>query len=214
MKTKITAHSGCSNTTPGSIESVIKGFEIGADIVEVDVRMLGDVPVLSHDKVQSNEQYVKLSEAFDVLHSFDGKMMNLDIKETLDLSIIEQLAKEKGVFDQIFLTGINEKFMSFAMNSSIPYYLNFGSKSIFAGNSLYIKHLVHKTKKYGAVGINLNKCNCNQKLVTMFHDSGLFVSVWTIHNIDADSRYIKMIPDNITCTNPHEIIPLIGSLKN
>ncbi len=210
----ITAHSGCLGTVAGSLKSIKAGFDCGADITEIDIRMCGSTLVLSHDKTETGKAYVTLSEAFDLLKSYPEKKINLDIKEPINLSLIEELANDKGVFSQIFLTGINEKFMSFAKKSAIPYYLNFGKKNFLATNSLYIKYIIYKTKKYGAIGINLNKCNCNEMLVKMFNDAGLSVSVWTIKNIDSDLQYIKMMPDNITCINPDEVIPLIGSLKN
>ncbi len=48
--TLITAHSGCNNTPPNSLESIITGMEMGADFVEVDVRSTKDgLPVLFHD---------------------------------------------------------------------------------------------------------------------------------------------------------------------
>ncbi len=47
----ITAHAGCMQTPPNSIEHVVKGAEAGADIIEVDVNATKDgVAVLFHDQ--------------------------------------------------------------------------------------------------------------------------------------------------------------------
>ncbi|OQP06094.1 hypothetical protein B1691_17245, partial [Geobacillus sp. 47C-IIb] len=47
----ITAHTGCMNTPPNSIESILEGIKAGADIIEVDVRATKDgVAVLLHDE--------------------------------------------------------------------------------------------------------------------------------------------------------------------
>ncbi|MGI6439175.1 MAG: glycerophosphodiester phosphodiesterase family protein [Sphaerochaetaceae bacterium] len=49
-KIVITAHSGCENTPLNSLESVLKGIEVGSDAVEIDIRSSHDKkPVLSHD---------------------------------------------------------------------------------------------------------------------------------------------------------------------
>ena len=46
----ITAHAGCMNTPPNSIENALQGIQAGADIIEVDVNATKDgVAVLFHD---------------------------------------------------------------------------------------------------------------------------------------------------------------------
>ena len=35
----ITAHSGCEGTPDNSMESIRKGIELGADCIEIDIRM-------------------------------------------------------------------------------------------------------------------------------------------------------------------------------
>ena len=46
----ITAHSGCEGTPDNSLESVRAGVDLGADFVEVDVRLDPEgTPRLTHD---------------------------------------------------------------------------------------------------------------------------------------------------------------------
>ncbi len=50
IKPLVTAHTGCNNTPYNTLESILTGAELGADINEVDVRATGDlVPILWHD---------------------------------------------------------------------------------------------------------------------------------------------------------------------
>ena len=57
--TLITAHSGCNNTPPNSLDSIITGMESGADFIEVDVRATKDgLPVLFHDDFLKTRDHV------------------------------------------------------------------------------------------------------------------------------------------------------------
>jgi glycerophosphoryl diester phosphodiesterase len=65
----ITAHAGCMNTPPNSIESVLQGIRAGADIIEVDVNATKDgVAVLFHD------QHIRISSHQKL--RIDGLMFN------------------------------------------------------------------------------------------------------------------------------------------
>ena len=208
----VTAHTGSMNTPANSIESIIAGFASGADIVEIDIRFDSDLtPVLSHDKVDSKNSYTTLSQAFDTIRNYPDKKVNLDLKETTNLPEVERLAKEKGVYSQIFFTGVEDEFVeAVRKETSVPYYLNFGKKTNMAKFESYIKFLIEKTKDAGAIGINMTKENCNPKLVDKFRKEGLLVSVWTITDIENDRIYLDSDVDNITCKNPDEVTAYIG----
>lgn len=215
MNTSITAHSGCMGTEPNSVESIIQGFKTGADITEIDVRFNKDgTPVLSHDKVNEASEYITLSDAFDCIKNFPDKKVNLDIKETTDMQLILKLAAEKGVINQLFFTGINVKDTHTVKKycPDIPYYLNFGKKSLLASNTLFIKYLIKLTKSVGAIGINLNKCNCNKNLVKMFKKADLLVSVWTVNDVDEAVKFANMDVDNITTKSPDTIISALEKI--
>ena len=63
-----TAHTGCMDTDDNSLESIEKGAEYGADIVEFDLNFTADnTPVLCHDEPKGGE--VTLEEAFKKLGS-------------------------------------------------------------------------------------------------------------------------------------------------
>lgn len=52
----ITAYSGCMDTPMGSMESVVRGLESGADIIEVDVRRFKDSIVLGHEPISGEKK--------------------------------------------------------------------------------------------------------------------------------------------------------------
>lgn len=212
-KLTVTAHSGCMNTPSNSVESIQKGFESGADMIEIDIRFASDgTPVLSHSVTEKSEKdVVKLAEAFDFIKNYPGKKANLDIKETSNLKRIAALAREKGVEGQIFFTGVWPRFVRRVKKDcpEIPHYLNYNCIAFLSEFTPYIKYLISRTKKAGAVGINMNKNGCSAKLIMKFHEADLLVSVWTIRRVDDAKKYLAMKPDNITCVNPDEVIELI-----
>ena len=205
------------NTKPNSIESISAGFDVGADITEIDIRFTSDgVPVLSHDDVNNKnaKNLVTLSEAFDCIKQYSDRKVNLDIKEQSNMPSIQRLAYEKGVINQLFFTGV---FVSFVCGvkmgcPDIPYYLNKNFLPYLKNIPAYIRYLVYLTKKYGAIGINLNKSCCSEALVNAFHKENLLVSVWTVTDVEGAKKCLSMNVDNITCKNPDEVLALIGKL--
>lgn len=95
----ITAHSGCEGTAQDSLASVECGLTLGADIIEMDVRM-DDTGTLriSHNAEPSREAYTAhatLQQVFDILRP-TAAAINLDIKEGQHISAILDLAAKNG----------------------------------------------------------------------------------------------------------------------
>ena len=89
-----TAHTGCMGTKQNSLESMKKGVQSGAKIIEFDLRANknGDL-VLSHDEPVGGE--ITLSEAFALLGSFQNTKANVDIKMTDELEKVYTLENNK-----------------------------------------------------------------------------------------------------------------------
>lgn len=213
MKTKtitVTAHTGCMGTKANSIEAILKGFEAGADIIEFDLNFDSNgTPLLSHDAPKSGE--VTLDEAFAVLAKCDGLKANVDIKSVEKIEQVVPLAKEYGVLDRIFFTGVHDGFVE-AVKTRAPeveYYLNVGVASKWKQSDRYLNALVEKVKNSGAVGINFNKNNATKKLVNAFHKNGLLVSIWTVDRKKQMKKIISLSPDNITTRHPDELLEII-----
>ncbi len=198
----ITAHTGCEGTKGNSVESVVKSYECGADVFEVDVRFDSNgVPVLSHDEPAGGE--MTLEDAFEMLAEYKNMRCNIDIKSTDNMKAIPELAKKYGVLDRIFYTGINADFVEAAKSTpEIPYYLNATVAVKFMQTSRYLDLLVEKIKNSGAVGLNCNYKNVTKKLVNKLHKNGILVSVWTCDSKRKIIKMLKVSPDNITSRNP------------
>ncbi|MGJ4849949.1 hypothetical protein ACH6CV_06820 [Bacillota bacterium Meth-B3] len=81
IRPTITAHSGCEGTASGSMAAIVTGIELGADIVEVDVRRVPGLGfVLSHDAVSGPAGLVTLEAAFAQLKKHPGVGINCDLK--------------------------------------------------------------------------------------------------------------------------------------
>lgn len=210
----VTAHTGCMGTEANTLESITAGFSSGADIIEIDIRFLPDgTPVLTHNMLSKNQydKAVRLEEAFNVIKKYPDKKVNIDIKETTNVAEIQRLAEKIGILDQIFFTGVDNSFVD-EVNKNCPkikHYINFKLPSVFKYSTAYISKLIKQTEKTNSIGINLNKALCSKKLVRMFHNKKLLVSIWTITDVKGAKKYLGFTPDNITCKNPDEVIPLI-----
>ena len=207
----ITAHTGCENTPDNSIESIEKGVQCGADIVEFDIRFNeNNFPVLSHDEPTGGE--VTLEQAFVKLSEYENLKVNLDIKCTDNLSAVQTLAKKYNLLGRAFYTGVFEEFVDAVKTDSpeIPYFLNITDVlPPDEHTEEYLHSLVKKVKNSGATGINFHFGNASEKLVEVFHRNNLQVSIWTVNEVEDFKRIKKFNPDNITTKLPATIKSLI-----
>lgn len=206
-----TAHTGCMGTKQNSLESMKKGVQSGAKIIEFDLRANknGDL-VLSHDEPIGGE--IPLCEAFALLGSFQNTKANVDIKMTDELEKVYPLAKEYNVEDKIFYTGVNDNFVDAVKTKSpeVSYFLNVKVSKLKNKNRNYLLSLVEKVKNAGAIGINFNYKSASKELVDIFHENGLLVSIWTVDNEDNMHKILSFGPDNITTRYPDKLAKIIG----
>ncbi|MDY6017095.1 MAG: glycerophosphodiester phosphodiesterase [Oscillospiraceae bacterium] len=203
-----TAHTGCADTPENSLESIEKGAENGALIVEFDLSFSSDnIPVLSHDAPKGGE--VTLEEAFRKLSGYETLRANVDVKSTANLAEVQRLAEEYGLLDRIFYTGVNLDFLDAVRRDSpkIRYYLNVDIEKSKNKDREYIESLVRTVSESGAIGINFCKDNATKEIVSAFHDAGLLVSIWTADSDFDIYRVLSLAPDNITTRRP-------GKMKN
>ena len=210
----ITAHTGCMNTEENSIESMEKGIEIGAKIIEFDVRFLPDgTPILAHDEPTGNE--LKLQDAFEFLANHKEIRANVDMKATDNMPLVQILAVEYGVMDQIFFTGIGVDFLDAVKEGSprIPYYLNVSVEKSQVKDNEYLLSLVEQVKNAGAIGINFNYKSASKELVNIFHENGLLVSIWTVDSEYNMYKILSFAPDNMTTRNPDELSRIVREIQ-
>ena len=207
----VTAHTGCEGTKDNSLEAIKKGYDSGADIVEFDVHFnsVGE-PVLAHDYAADDS--VKLRDAFMLIAECDGLRVNVDCKTVDNLKAITKTAEECGVKDRIFYTGIEEKDVETVKRDTpeVTYYLNKKIKMLKKSNKKYIKSLVNDVRRLGAAGLNISYKTVSEKMVNIFHEEGLEVSVWTVNTESAMKKIVPLGCDNITTRQPSMLFATIN----
>ncbi len=210
----VTAHTGCEGTKDNSLDAIRKGKEAGADIVEFDLRFDSEGNgILSHDENENNP--VALDEAIKLISSYDGLKVNVDCKTTDNLKEVYRLGEEYGITDRLFYTGIELKDVEAARSQTpqIPYFLNYKVKKLKKNNKKYILSLISLVKEKGALGLNIKYNQCSDKMVKMFREENLQISVWTANNTRVMLKCLSFSPDNITTRYPSELRELINKLK-
>lgn len=200
-----TAHTGCMGTKENSLESIDVGVGNGAQIIEFDVQYYNGVPVLSHDAPNGDE--ITLEEAFLKVKEFDNLKVNVDIKSVEHISAVKAVAEKTEVLDRIFFTGIHDGFVAAVKKDSpgIDYYLNVKVDPPRKQTDEYLNSLVEKVRDCGAIGINFNKKSATKKLVEVFHNNGLLVSIWTVNGSFKMRKILSFSPDNITTRRPDKM---------
>ena len=206
----VTAHTGCMDTKENSLESIKKGIENGASVVEFDLYFndKGE-PVLSHDEPVGDE--VTLDEAFEYISQFDNVKVNVDIKTCDALEKVYPTAQKYGIEDRIFYTGVKDEFVESVKTDSpqVKYFLNVDVEKSKNTDKEYLLSLVEKVKNAGAIGINFNYKNASKELVEMFHENGLLVSIWTVNDEFNMYKILSFEPDNITTRNPDKLSEIV-----
>ena len=104
----ITAHSGCEGTPQDQLDTVDIALELGAEIIEMDIRRAQDhVLRISHDALdpEGYAQKPTLEEVFAKIRDTDLKI-NCDIKEEATLWDIFVLAEKYGIGkDRLIFSG-------------------------------------------------------------------------------------------------------------
>ena len=206
----VTAHTGCEETEDNSLDSIRKGYESGANIVEFDLNFTSDgEAVLSHDEPHSG--CVTLDEAFALIAEFSDLKVNVDCKSIANLKVVTELAQKHGISDRIFYTGIREEDVKAVREQTpnISYWLNFDVDVEKNTDEEYLLSLAKKTREVGAVGININYETCSKQLVDVFHREGLLVSIWTVNKKFDMVKTVPFCADNITTRNPSQLIEIV-----
>lgn len=206
----VTAHTGCEETEDNSLDSIRKGYESGADIVEFDLNFTSDgEAVLSHDEPHSG--CVTLDEAFALITDLPDLKVNVDCKSVANLKVVTELAQKHGISDRIFYTGIREEDVKAVREQTpdIAYWLNFDVDVEKNTDEEYLISLAKKTREVGAVGINMNYENCSKQLIDVFHREGLLVSIWTVNKKFDMIKTIPFCADNITTRHPSQLVEIV-----
>lgn len=210
----VTAHTGCEGTKDNSLEAIETGYLSGANIVEFDVHFNSKgEPVLAHDYAADNS--VKLQDAFKLIAKFEDLRVNVDCKTVDNLKAIADIAEECGVKDRIFYTGIEEKDVETVKRDTpdVKYYLNTKIDKTKKFNDDYIRSLADLVLDCGAVGLNIHYSEASKKMIEIFHQSDLEVSLWTVNKEFDMHKVLLMGCDNITTRQPSKLIDIMQNKK-
>ncbi len=200
----VTAHSGAFGTPDNTIENITKVLAEKCDVIEVDVTFRKDgTPVIIHKNKADDNEGVLLRDAFELISSSKSMLINLDIKSTANLSAVDALLQEFGIFDRAFYTGVPEDWVdTVKSNSAVPYYLNLKVKRWNRNSKKAAERIAEKIKKTGAIGMNVNYSNVTGTLVSVLHENGIPISVWTVDDEKTAKRFVSLGVDNITTRRP------------
>ena len=207
----VTAHSGCENTPPNTIASMQAGYDVGAEIIEIDLHFDGDGKcVLSHDEPINGEKYDTLEDACAFLKEKTTLKANLDLKSTKNMPFVYDLIVEYGLSGRVFFTGVNEERAEIIKKDcpGVKYYLNVDGN--FKDDE-EVRKAVEKTKKCGAVGVNFHYSKLTKKIVDACRKNGLLVSVYTVDKTATIPHVLLYRPDNVTTRRPSVVIKQVGT---
>jgi glycerophosphoryl diester phosphodiesterase len=230
----ITAHSGCMNTPPNSISSVLEGLSAGADIIEVDVRATNDgVVVLRHDeevmtpsgirKIQDlnfeelkdlakSEEIPRLEEILPLILE-NHRMINLDVKDDSAIRPMIRTVEKYNMRDYVIISGCEKERAAYLKGNYRPYQVLLNASiSLFAASGedydSFIKETCQDAISASCCGININYHFCREELLEHAALRCLPVFVWTVDDPPAMETFLDMGVHSITSNEVRTLIQL------
>ncbi len=235
-KTKVAAHTGCGLHPDNTFASFMEGIQIGADIVEVDVRTdCTGVPILMHDNSplldefsfeQLNEPNMRrrLGSAY-VEHEIAtleqilsasaplGTLLNLDLKQLSSIAPAVNLIRSFQAQNRVYITGCSDAITS--LYPDIQVMMNTPDELTpqqVAQYEPFASSICRKAKQEGYAGLNMNGYTCLPPIVDAAHREGLLVWVYTINEVPHMEWFLRMGVDAITTRAPGLLIPLVDEI--
>jgi glycerophosphoryl diester phosphodiesterase len=230
----VTAHSGCEQTIPNTIDSVLAGIASGADVVEIDIQTSADgKPVLSHDPFMTTEsqQHLVISEytygeldtlagplvSFtEVLHLIKERnsILNVDLKDVHSIVAIHDAIRSCDVYDSVVFSGCQQNWAQLIATTYpelqvlLNVYYDAEQLSDTDQYGRFVREICADARKTGTCGINIDYTMCRPELVSYARKRFIPVSVWTV---DSDADMEKMLSLGvfaITTYYPRRLIQL------
>lgn len=228
-KIVITAHSGCENTPLNSLESVLKGIEVGSDAVEIDIRSSHDKkPVLSHDpfmivdgsnhtigehtysSLQSDLTTAQISlptieEVLEIIAT-SSTILNIDMKDITSIDYVYKAVKQFNLLDQVVISGCDFLWAQEVTSAyrDVRVLLNsYYDESVNEDNyPTYAALLEQQAHALGACALNIDYRMCHEILVDYARKRFMPISVWTVDEVDVMKQMIDLGVDGITTYHP------------
>lgn len=193
--TRIVAHSGCEGTAPGSREGIETAVLLGADIVEVDLRLRNGAVWLSHDPLDPGrpDAYLALPDALQLLRG-SGTGINCDLKEAEVFRYALRDLREAGMEDRAIFTGEYDA----GMESGPAQYRFFQNVEKLCGRSLeedllwedaeYLVKYYRQNSEKALGGFNVSYKMLSPEILRFFTREGIPLACWTVddQNIMSD----------------------------
>jgi len=238
-KIKICAHTGCENTHPNTLGSLLVGLRSGAEMVEVDVRGTKDgVAVLLHDEQvrvtdghslvvhdvlyeelvgQCDTPPVKLVDALDHVKSYHRQLM-IDMKDPMYSEAIVQAVRHTESENHVILAGCHRDFALVfkRLHPDIQLLLNTEeSLSLFNSSHFDIRQFFEAACldaiRAGCCGLNMMYEYVTPEMVEYVQSRMLAVQVYTVDDPAAMHRMLKIGVDYITTNRVLDCMELRGS---
>lgn len=210
----ITAHSGAFGTPDNSEEFIKKAVSENCAVLELDVSFRpSSMPVIIHCDCPEEDEGVPLKNAFEIIAQHPQMKINLDLKAFSNLSEIDKMLKDFGLFERAFFTGVCEKTAPIVKaNSEVPYFINIETTPSERENPMLAEKAAQRIISAGGIGINSHYDSVSKEIVRAVRAHGLLVSVWTANDARAMKNCLKLSPDNITTRHPDVLKKLIESV--
>jgi glycerophosphoryl diester phosphodiesterase len=238
-KPLVTAHTGCLNTLPNSIQSVIEGLNAKADIIEVDVRTTKDgVAVLLHDeeiktprgmrKVQDlsyeeldhlnkNEVVIRLEGVLPIVKEYK-RVINIDVKVDEAIDPMITTIEKHQMRDYTIITGCEKDRALRMKNQYRPYqvFLNVSMRrdeTNKENDETFIQTTYQDAIDTSCSGININYQICREEFIDYANSRYMPVSVWTIDDSNEMKKFLHMGVYSITSNEVKTLVELRDQQK-
>jgi glycerophosphoryl diester phosphodiesterase len=204
----ITAHSGCDNTAPNSMEGIIAALSKNIDIIEVDLRLYKENVYLSHDVVDGNQldRYVTFQEVLKLL-AIDKVNLNCDLKEIGVFEYALKDLREYGMEERAIFTGDYDN-SKIDTNAKYRYFLNVERKDLQLYNNIIedqdadkIIDFYKNSKDNTMAALNMNYRCISPSAQAMLYASGIPISYWTVDDPNEIDRLLQNNVFSITTNN-------------
>ena len=217
-KIMITAHSGCEGTPDNSMASIEKGIALGADCVEIDIRMDAQGRLwLAHDLPAFFDDLTPLCDAFALIGK-SGVAVNCDLKEYGALLPVLALAEEYGIGPERLIfsgsvdTALLENEPGIARRARI--FLNseelvrdlmktdppdrIGQTAFMLTHAGHVADRLHTLR---AEALNVPYKHMSDELIVKLRALNVALSLWTINDEKILKEFMKKEVLNITTRN-------------
>ncbi|MCM3706949.1 MULTISPECIES: glycerophosphodiester phosphodiesterase [Cytobacillus] len=238
-KPLITAHTGCMNTRPNSVLSVLEGIKAGAEIIEADVNSTKDgIPVLVHDEfipgisgnvrigaitfdelkaIDKKGEIVRLEEILPLIREHH-KIINLDVKTDHAVDAMIAVIEKHRMRDEVIISGCEKERATYIKGYYPSYQVLLNSSAqLFISNQndyeAFVKQTCQDAIGASCCGININYKFCSNMLVEVASLRCLPVLVWTIDDIPAMDQFLRSGVHSITTNEVEALVNLRGEIR-